>query len=216
MVAAKEMIQPSVYGQAIIITVYFPILALTGIVSEKEIFFIRWAKSAYEPVLRASIEARLIVVPAAVVAFALSAWLFTRLGQEFIPTLDEKDIAMHAMRIPSTSLTQSQTMQTQVEQAVSKIPEVAFIYSKTGTAELASDPMPPNVSDTFIILKPKEEWRSEDEMDRLIAELTEAAEKMNHTAMRMAIHTGAANTPKVKRAGTGTPSSKATKASSSS
>lgn len=215
MVAAKEMIQPSVYGQAIIITVYFPILALTGVegkmfhpmamtviyaliaafilsltlvpalvallitgrVSEKEIFFIRWAKSAYEPVLLTAVRARLIVVPVAVVAFALSVWLFTRLGQEFIPTLDEKDIAMHAMRIPSTALTQSQNMQTQVEQAISNIPEIAFVYSKTGTAELASDPMPPNVSDTFVILKPQEEWRSEAEMDRLIGELTEEAEK---------------------------------------
>jgi cobalt-zinc-cadmium resistance protein CzcA len=216
MVASKEMIQPSVYGQAIIITVYFPILALTGIegkmfhpmamtvifaliaafilsltlvpalvalmitgkVSEKEIFFVRWAKAVYEPLLRASIKGRLIVVPAAVIAFGLSVWLFTRLGQEFIPTLDEKDIAMHAMRIPSTSLTQSQEMQTRVEKAVSAIPEVAFIYSKTGTAELASDPMPPNVSDTFIILKPMQEWRSEAEMDKLIAELTEQAEQV--------------------------------------
>ncbi len=215
MVAAREMIQPSVYGQAIIIIVYFPILALTGVegkmfhpmamtvivaliaafilsltfvpamvaliisgkVSETEIFFVRWAKAAYEPILKVAIRARLIVVPAAVVAFALSAWLFTRLGQEFIPTLDEKDIAMHAMRIPSTALTQSQTMQTWVERTVSGLPEVAFVYSKTGTAELASDPMPPNVSDTFIILKPKEEWRSEGELDRLIHELTEEAEK---------------------------------------
>jgi heavy metal efflux system protein len=208
MVASKEMIQPSVYGQAIIITVYLPILALTGVegkmfhpmamtvifalvaafilsltfvpamvallitgkVKETEIFFVRWAKAAYEPVLRWSLRLRFAVVPAAVVGFALSVWLFTRLGQEFIPTLDEKDIAMHAMRIPSTSLTQSQTMQTAVERTVASFPEVAFIYSKTGTAELASDPMPPNVSDTFIILKPADQWRSEAELDKLLAE----------------------------------------------
>ena len=87
-----------------------------------------------------------------------------------MPTLDEKDIAMHAMRIPSTSLTQSSLMQREVEHAVSAFPEVAFVFSKTGTAELASDPMPPNVSDTFIILEPEDRWRSEDELDRLILE----------------------------------------------
>ncbi len=92
------------------------------------------------------------------------------LGQEFVPTLDEQDIAMHAMRIPSTSLSQSGLMQVDVERAVAAIPEVAFVYSKTGTAEMATDPMPPNVSDTFIILRPREEWRGEAELDRLIAE----------------------------------------------
>ncbi len=208
MVASREMIQPSVYGQAIIIIVYFPILALTGVegkmfrpmamtvifaliaafvlslsfvpamvailirgrVNEREMFLIRWAKAMYGPVLQWSLRLRHAVVAAAVVAFALSLLLFVRLGQEFVPTLDEKDIAMHAMRIPSTSLTQSSLMQFDVERTVSSFPEVAFVFSKTGTAELASDPMPPNVSDTFIILKPADEWRSEEELDRLIAE----------------------------------------------
>jgi cobalt-zinc-cadmium resistance protein CzcA len=216
MVAAKEMIQPSVYGQAIIVTVYFPILALSGVegkmfhpmaltvifalvaafilsltfipamvailirgkVTEKDMFLIRWAKAAYEPVLRWSVRLRWPVVAAAVLAFVGSAVLFTRLGQEFVPTLDEKDLAMHAMRIPSTGITQSQAMQYDVEKAVAAIPEVAFTYSKTGTAEMATDPMPPNVSDTFIIFKPKDQWRTEAELDRLIAEKTEAMEKL--------------------------------------
>ncbi|NUQ51744.1 MAG: CusA/CzcA family heavy metal efflux RND transporter [Phycisphaerales bacterium] len=207
-IAAKEMIQPSVYGQAIIITVYFPILALTGVegkmfhpmamtvifaliaafilsltfipamvaivirgkVSEKDIFVVRWAKAVYEPVLKWSLKLRWPVAGAAIVAFAASVMIFGTLGQEFAPTLDEKDIAMHAMRIPATSLTQSQHMQKDVERTVATIPEVAFVYSKTGTAELASDPMPPNVSDTFIVLKPKTEWRSEAELDKLIGE----------------------------------------------
>ncbi len=216
MVAAKEMIQPSVFGQAIIITVYIPILALTGVegkmfhpmamtvifalisafilsmtfvpamvailvrgrVTEKDMFLIRWAKAGYEPVVRWAVRLRWAVVAAAVLAFAGAAVLFTRLGQEFVPTLDEKDIAMHAMRIPSTSLSQSQGMQFDVERTVSQFPEVAFIFSKTGTAEMATDPMPPNVSDTFIIFKPTEEWRSEAELDRLIAEKAEELEKM--------------------------------------
>ncbi len=216
MVAAKEMIQPSVYGQAIIITVYFPILALSGVegkmfhpmamtvifaliaafvlsltfipamvaivirgkVNEKDIFVVRWAKSVYEPVLRWTLRLRWAVSGAAVLAFTASLILFGTLGQEFAPTLDEKDIAMHAMRIPATSLTQSQLMQKDVERTVATLPEVAFIYSKTGTAELASDPMPPNVSDTFIVLKPKSEWRSEAELDKLIAEKTTEIAKL--------------------------------------
>ncbi|MCC6659570.1 MAG: CusA/CzcA family heavy metal efflux RND transporter [Phycisphaerales bacterium] len=206
MVASKEMIQPSVFGQAVIITVYVPILALTGVegkmfhpmamtvifallaafilsmtfvpamvailirgrVSEREVFLIRWAKAGYAPVVRGAVRARWAVVAAAVLAFAGSVLLFTRLGQEFVPTLDERDIAMHAMRIPSASLTQSQAMQFDVERAVSSFPEVDFVFSKTGTAELASDPMPPNVSDTFIILKPRDRWRPESVLDGLI------------------------------------------------
>ncbi|MFO0836204.1 MAG: CusA/CzcA family heavy metal efflux RND transporter [Phycisphaerales bacterium] len=220
MVAAKEMIQPSVYGQAIIVTVYFPILALTGVegkmfhpmamtvifaliaafvlsltfvpamvailitgkVTEKDMFLIRWAKAAYEPVLKKAVQFRWPVAGAAVLAFAASALLFTRLGQEFVPTLDEKDLAMHSMRIPSTGITQSQAMQFDVEKAVSSIPEVAFVYSKTGTAEMATDPMPPNVSDTFIIFKDKSQWRSEPELDRAIAAKQEAIAKLGSHA----------------------------------
>ncbi len=216
MVASKEMIQPSVFGQAIIITVYFPILALTGVegkmfhpmamtvifalisafilsmtfvpamvailirgkVTEKDMFLIRWAKIAYEPVVRWAVRLRWVVVAAAVLAFAASALLFTRLGQEFVPTLDEKDLALQALRMPSTSLTQSQDMQFQLEQMLAGHPEVAFVFSKTGTAELASDPMPPNISDTFVIFKPQEQWRSEAELRRLAAEKKEEIERL--------------------------------------
>jgi cobalt-zinc-cadmium resistance protein CzcA len=212
MVAAKEMIQPSVYGQAIIVTVYFPILALTGVegkmfqpmaltvifalvaafilsltfvpamvailitgkVTEKDMFLIRWAKAAYEPVLKRAVQFRWPVAGAAVLAFAASALLFTRLGQEFVPTLDEKDLALQALRMPSTSLTTSQDMQFELERTLSQFPEVAFVFSKTGTAELASDPMPPNISDTFAIFKPIKQWRSEAELDKLIAQKAEA------------------------------------------
>ncbi len=218
MVAAREMIQPSVYGQAIIVTVYFPILALTGVegkmfhpmaltvifalvaafilsltfvpamvavlirgrVTERDMFLVRWAKAVYAPVLRHAVRLRWTVAGVAVAAFAASVLLFARLGQEFVPTLDEKDIAMHAMRIPSTGITQSQAMQFDVERAVSAIPEVAFVYSKTGTAEMATDPMPPNVSDTFIIFKDKSAWRSEAELDAAIAEMEAAGERSGH------------------------------------
>ena len=211
--ASKEVRKATAFGEAIIITVYFPILALSGIegkmfhpmaltvifaliaafllsltfvpamvalcicgrVTEKDMFLVRWAKVLYAPVVRVAVRLRYLVVGSAIAAFASALFLFGNLGQEFVPTLDEKDIAMHAMRIPSTGITQSQWMQYDVERTVSAFPEVAFTYSKTGTAELASDPMPPNVSDTFIILKPREEWRSEEELDLRISELEAAS-----------------------------------------
>lgn len=98
------------------------------------------------------------ILMSAIGIFFLSLLAFFQLGQEFIPTLDEKNIALHAMRIPSTSLSQSQEMQFNVERTVSSFKEVAFVFSKTGTAEMAADPMPPNVSDTFIIFKSRSEW----------------------------------------------------------
>ncbi|MEJ0063135.1 MAG: CusA/CzcA family heavy metal efflux RND transporter [Alphaproteobacteria bacterium] len=196
MQASREMIQPSVFGQAIIIMVYLPLLTFSGVegkmfepmamtviialvaalilsltfipamigifvggkMKEKESIAVMKAKGIYEPMLRFALDRPLAIAGAAAAAFALAIGMFAAMGQEFIPTLDEKDIAMHAMRIPSTSLSQSQDMQFQVEKAVSGIPEVAFAYSKTGTAEMAADPMPPNVSDTFIILKPRDTW----------------------------------------------------------
>lgn len=194
--ASKEMIQPTVFGQAIIITVYIPLLTLTdvegkmfhpmaltvifalvsafilsltfvpamiavfvkGHLKEKENTLVEVSKRIYRPVLDKSLQFPKTTIICGVILFALSLLLFHRLGQEFIPQLDEQDIAMHAMRIPSTSLTQSTDMQTMLEKAIKKLPQVAYVYSKTGTAEMASDPMPPNVSDTFIILKSREQW----------------------------------------------------------
>ncbi len=194
--ASKEMIQPTVFGQAIIITVYIPILTLTGVegkmfhpmamtvifaliaafilsltfvpamiavfvkghLKEKENKIIEYSKKLYSPILDKSLKFPGWTISLGVIIFALSLILFFRLGQEFVPTLDERDIAMHAMRIPSTSLSQSTEMQTMIEKTIKKLPQVDYVFSKTGTAEMASDPMPPNVSDTFIILKPKDEW----------------------------------------------------------
>ncbi|TID56523.1 efflux RND transporter permease subunit, partial [Legionella pneumophila] len=99
-----------------------------------------------------------LVISAAVVLVVVSLLVAFRLGGEFIPSLDEGDIAMHAMRIPGTSLTQAITMQHLVEERVSQFPEVKRVFAKLGTAEVATDPMPPNVADTFIILKPRKDW----------------------------------------------------------
>ena len=131
---------------------------LSGKIEEKDNWIIQKAKFAYRPLLNFSLANPMKMILGSVAFFIFSLLIFTRLGQEFIPTLDEKDIAMHAMRIPSTSLSESTAMQLQVEKAISAQPEVAFVFSKTGTAEMAGDPMPPNVSDTFIILKDQSEW----------------------------------------------------------
>jgi cobalt-zinc-cadmium resistance protein CzcA len=89
----------------------------------------------------------------------LAGLVFLMLGREFIPQLDEGDIALQGIRIPSTSLGQSLTLQRQIEKAaISNCPEVAYMFSKTGTAEVGTDPMPANISDSFVILKPKDEW----------------------------------------------------------
>ena len=114
-------------------------LLVTGKVNEQEVWLVRAVKRIYEPLLRWSLRQRYTVVAASIAAFAGALLLFPTLGQEFTPTLDEKDIAMHAMRIASTSLTQSTEMQFIVESEVRKFPEVEFVFSKTGTAEMASD-----------------------------------------------------------------------------
>ncbi|MGB3446260.1 MAG: CusA/CzcA family heavy metal efflux RND transporter [Xanthobacteraceae bacterium] len=194
--AAREMIAPTVYGQAIIILVYVPLLSFTGIegkvfepmaltvvlalvfafvlsltfvpamivilltgrIRESDNAVIRWLKMIYAPALTTTLKRPVLVMATTGVLIALSVLLFLRLGQDFIPRLDERNLAMHALRIPSTGLAQSQAMQLDVERAISGLPQVARVFSKTGTAEVASDPMPPNASDTFVILKPRAQW----------------------------------------------------------
>ena len=152
-------------------------IALSGRVDEKENMFVRVIKRAYEPLLRLALLRPMMFVASAAALLVASGVLFSRLGQEFIPTLDEKNLAMQAIRIPSTSLSQSQAMQLELEKVVGSFPEVAFIYSKTGTAEVASDPMPPNASDTFIILKPATEWPDPNmTKDELVQKIQRAVE----------------------------------------
>ncbi len=209
-VSAEEMIKPTVYGQAIIMLVYVPMLTFTGVegkmfqpmsmtviiallsafvlsltfvpamiamlitgrVEEKENAIILKLKQFYGPALRRAMDAPLRTVAVGVAVFLIAALLYTRLGQEFIPTLDEKNLAMQANRIPSASLTQSQAMQKDVETTLKAAPQVAYVFSKTGTAEVATDPMPPNLTDTFILLKPQDQWPDPHmSKDELIAEL---------------------------------------------
>ena len=193
---SRQVLGAAVFGGAIIMVVYVPILFLTGVegkmfrpmaltvifalaaafalsltfvpamvatfitgrVQEGESFLVRSAHRLYEPSLATALRYRGVVVAGAVALFLGSLLLFSRLGQEFAPTLSELDITIQAIRIPSTGLTQSTEMQLSLERAIREVPEVAFVYSKTGTAEMAADPMPVNASDTFVILKPREAW----------------------------------------------------------
>ncbi|WP_349256341.1 CusA/CzcA family heavy metal efflux RND transporter [Sphingomonas sp.] len=131
---------------------------VTGRVEEKESWLMRWARQAYAPALSAALRMRAIVVISAVILTALAGFAASRMGSEFVPNLDEGDIALHALRIPGTSLTQSIKMQTSLEARLKRFPEVERIVSKIGTAEVATDPMPPSVTDTFIMLRPRDRW----------------------------------------------------------
>lgn len=129
-----------------------------GKVEEKDSLLIRGAKRGYEPLLKWSLRHPLPIVSVAVVLVVLSLFTATRMGAEFIPSLDEGDIALHAMRIPGTSLSQSVAMQDAVEERLLDFAEVRDVFSKIGTPEVATDPMPPNVADTFVMLKKREDW----------------------------------------------------------
>ncbi len=194
--AAREMVRPSVYGQAIIILVYVPLLTLSGVegktfipmaltviialgfafilsltfvpaaiaiwlskrVEEKEGRIMTWLKQRYEPGLDRAMAKPKLTIGAGIGGFVVAIIAFLSLGQVFLPQLDEGDLLIQAFRVPSTSVEQSQAMQLPIERMLSKQPEVAIVFSKTGTADLASDPMPPNATDNFVILKPRKEW----------------------------------------------------------
>ena len=216
-VSAKEMIQPTVYGQLIIILVYLPLLTFSGVegktftpmaltvvialaaafvlsltfvpamiaiaitapVREQQNWLVRIMSRLYRPVLGAAIRRPAPMIVAAVLLFAGALLLFLRLGQEFTPTLDEKNIVMEVRRIPSTALSQSQSMQLDLERAISRFPQVALVFSRTGTPDLAADPMPPNASDTYIMLKPQHEWPDPDlSKDELIRQIDAEATKL--------------------------------------
>ncbi len=131
---------------------------LSGKVEEKETRVMRCARQAYTPVLAWALRSRMWVMVGALALVTLCGLLATRLGSEFIPSLDEGDIAMHALRIPGTSLDQAIKMQATLEARIKEFPEVERVFGKLGTAEVATDPMPPSVADTFLMLKPREQW----------------------------------------------------------
>lgn len=136
-------------------------LLIRGRMAEKDVWLIARIKTIYRPVLNMAVTRPWRFIAGGATVFALSGAVYMTLGQEFIPQLDEKNLALASARVPSTSLEQSLKMQLGVEKAVSGLPEVKLMFSKTGTAEVATDPMPPNLSDGFVILKPQAEWPKE-------------------------------------------------------
>lgn len=215
--ASREARRVLIYGELIIIIVYLPIFALTGVegkmfhpmaltvvtalvgamilsltfvpaaiafflsgkVKETESPVMEWAKKAYLPMLTATMRNRELTVTIAIVIVILSSLLTTRVGSEFVPSLNEGDIALHAIRIPGTSLTTAIEMQNELEETIKKFPEVDRVFSKIGTAEIATDPMPPSVADIFIILKPQSEWTGAHRTKpELIAAMEQAVRKV--------------------------------------
>lgn len=213
--AAKEARRPLIFGQLIIMVVYLPIFALTGVegkmfhpmaftvviallgamilsvtfvpaaiamfvtgkVKEEEGVVMRTARLRYDPILKWVLGHRSVAFSAAFSLIILSGFAASRMGSEFIPSLSEGDFALQALRVPGTSLTQSVDMQQRLEKAViEKVPEVQRVFARTGTAEIAADPMPPNISDSYVMLKPQSEWPDPDKSrETLIADLQKAA-----------------------------------------
>ncbi|HIV71377.1 MAG TPA: CusA/CzcA family heavy metal efflux RND transporter [Candidatus Aquabacterium excrementipullorum] len=194
--AAREARRPLIFGQLIIMVVYLPIFALTGVegkmfhpmastvvmalagamllsmtfvpaavallltsrVNEQENRLMAWARQSYAAWLERAFRRQALVLTTAGVSIALAGLMAWRMGSEFIPSLDEHDIALHALRIPGTSLTQAVEMQKQLERTLKTLPEVDKVFAKIGTAEVATDPMPPSVADNIVMLKPREQW----------------------------------------------------------
>ncbi|MBO7926612.1 CusA/CzcA family heavy metal efflux RND transporter [Pseudoalteromonas sp. K222D] len=194
--ATKEVFTPAVFGIVIIMLVYLPLFALSGVegkmfqpmaftvvaaligalifgvtfvpaaiavfvrgkVNETENAVMRGVKKVYKPLLGISLKLPWLMVGIATALVLVLGFKVKNMGAEFLPQLDEGDIAMHALRITGTGIEQSVQMQKELEQAILKQPEVANVFSKIGTADVASDPMPPNVADTFLMLKPQEQW----------------------------------------------------------
>ena len=152
---------------------------VTGKVEEKETRVMRAAKSGYRPMLDFALRSRKAVLAGAVALVVLSGWGASRMGSEFIPNLDEGDIALHALRIPGTSLSQAVAMQTALEDKIRTFPEVDQVFAKIGTADVATDPVPPSVADTFVIMKPREGWPDPRKpKEQLVAEMNEAVQQV--------------------------------------
>ena len=213
--AAKEARRALIFGQLIIMVVYLPIFALTGVagkmfhpmaftvvialfgamilsvtfvpaaialfvtgkVKEEENLVMRSARRVYAPVLDWVMARRPLVFGLAVLTIVASGLVASRMGSEFIPSLSEGDFAQQALRVPGTSLTQSVQMQQQLEKTLmAQVPEIERVFARTGTAEIASDPMPPNISDSYVMLKPKDQWPDpQKSRETLIADIQRAS-----------------------------------------
>ena len=161
-------------------------LLFRGPVKEKHNVILHAARRGYEPLLRFALKARVAFVVGAVVLVLACGWLATRLGSEFVPSLNEGDIAVQALRIPATGLTQSVEFQKQIETRLLKFPEVLTAFARTGTAEVATDAMPQNISDGYVMLKPRDQWPDPGKLKSdLEAEMQTALEQIPGNAYEM-------------------------------
>ena len=154
-------------------------LFVKGSIEEKENRVMRGARRGYTPLLDYALNNRKVVLAGAAALVAVSGLAATRLGSEFIPNLDEGDIALHALRIPGTSLTQAVDMQSALETRIKRFPEVDQVFAKIGTADVATDPVPPSVADTFVIMKPRSQWPDRRQPKaQLVAEMNKAVNEV--------------------------------------
>ncbi len=152
-------------------------LLVTGNVSKHENFFMRGARRIYAPLLAASIRNGFGITVIAALLVAVCSIAASRMGGEFIPGLDEGDVSMEVIRIPGTSLTQSVEMQAMLERRLLKVPEVKEAFARTGSAEVATDPMPPSGSDGYVMLKPRKEWPDPEKSKAVVvSDIQEACE----------------------------------------
>jgi heavy metal efflux system protein len=151
-------------------------ILLRGRVAESEVVAIRAAKRLYAPALRMAVRHPVAVIAAGTITFAAAVVMFGSLGRVFIPTLDEINVDLASVRIPSISMAQSKDIDFKVERALLRLPEVNLVFSKAGTANLVFDAMPSNNSDNYVMLKPKDQWppgvRTKDDVEKRIAEVT--------------------------------------------
>lgn len=213
--ASREARRALVFGQLIIMVVYLPIFALTGVegkmfhpmaftvvialfgamilsvtfvpaaialfitgrVREEENAVMRAARRGYAPVLAWVMRRRNLAFALAAASVLGAGVLASRMGSEFVPSLSEGDFALQALRVPGTGLGQSLDMQQRLERAlVAQVPEVLRVFARTGTAEIASDPMPPNISDAYVMLRPREQWPDPGKSrEALVAEIQQVA-----------------------------------------
>jgi cobalt-zinc-cadmium resistance protein CzcA len=154
-------------------------LFVTDKVDEQENAIIRRAHGWYKPLLVYALNNTQKMIVGTIALVLCCGFIAFRMGSEFIPNLDEGDIALHALRIPGTSLTQAISMQTTLEARIKEIPEVERVFAKMGTAEVATDPMPPSVADTFIMIKDRKEWpNSRKPKTLLVKEIEDAVLKI--------------------------------------
>jgi len=153
-------------------------MLLRGKVSEKENPIVRWIRLRYEPTLDWVLARRKRVAALAVALVAGSLLLAATMGSEFLPSLDEGDLLVHALRIPGTSLTQAIELQHTLEKRLMQFPEVKEVFAKIGTAEIATDPMPPSVADVYVMMKPRSEWPGRKSKKQFVAELEEELRKL--------------------------------------